>query len=235
MAQIRPSPLMPAVVTTTARAWTTSADPLSDANMRRPQSQTAERTLTPADASIERHLTPAIRELQWGHSRLLCTYGVLFGKSVGGFARRIDEILAEELDALPLIRDVIVALSRARFALVEQIKRRDRQVASVAKANSTGRLFITTPGVGPITALSAFPSSGSYGDVGIKAHPGEPHRLKAVDLPRSRAVLPVNAVGERALYAWATGSGAGKDVAGVEIGVVDGSERLVAGLDLEYA
>lgn len=85
---------------------------------------------------------------------LLRTFGVLFGKSVGGFARRIDEILAGELDASPLIRDVIVALARARLALVEQIKRLDRQVSSVARASSTARLLMTAPGVGPITALS---------------------------------------------------------------------------------
>lgn len=85
---------------------------------------------------------------------LLRTFGVLFGKSAGGFARRVDEIVAGGIDASPLIRDVIVALAKARAALVEQIKELDRQVSAAAKASSTARLFMTAPGVGPITALS---------------------------------------------------------------------------------
>jgi transposase len=85
---------------------------------------------------------------------LLRTFGVLFGKSVGGFSHPLDEIVAGELDATPIIRDVIVALAKARTALLDQIKDLDRRTLAMAKACSTVRLFMTAPGVGPITALS---------------------------------------------------------------------------------
>jgi len=48
MARIRPTRWMPITAQAVTRAWTTSADPPSDANMRRPLRQTAERTLNPA-------------------------------------------------------------------------------------------------------------------------------------------------------------------------------------------
>src|SRR5215471_5460378 len=59
---------MPIIAQAVTRAWTTSADPPSDANVRRPQRQTAERTLNPARRcwSSRCALTPAIRELQRG-------------------------------------------------------------------------------------------------------------------------------------------------------------------------
>jgi len=85
---------------------------------------------------------------------LLRTFGVLFGKSVGGFSRRVDEIIADELDASPAIRDVIIALAKARAALLDRIKDLDRRVLASAKAHSTARLFMSAPGIGPITALS---------------------------------------------------------------------------------
>jgi transposase len=85
---------------------------------------------------------------------LLRTFGVLFGKSVGGFSRRVDEIINGELDASPVIRDVIIALAKARAALLDRIKDLDRRVLAAAKAHSTARLFMSAPGIGPITALS---------------------------------------------------------------------------------
>jgi transposase len=85
---------------------------------------------------------------------LLRTFGVLFGKSVGGFARRVDEIVATELEASSVMRDVIAALAKARAALLDRIKELDRQTLAAAKASSTAQLFMTAPGIGPITALS---------------------------------------------------------------------------------
>lgn len=85
---------------------------------------------------------------------LLRTFGVLFGRSVGGFARRVNEIIAAELDASPAIREVVIALAKARAALLERIKDLDGQALAAAKASSTARLLMTAPGVGPITALS---------------------------------------------------------------------------------
>jgi transposase len=85
---------------------------------------------------------------------LLRTFGVLFGKAAGGFARRADQIVAGELDASPMMRTVIGSLARARAAMLDRIKELDRQVLTAARANTTARLFMSVPGVGPITALS---------------------------------------------------------------------------------
>ena len=83
---------------------------------------------------------------------LLRTFGVPFGKSVGGFARRLEEIIAGDLEASPTIRDTMMALAKARAALIDRVKDFDRQVLGGAKANATVRL--SAPGLGPITALS---------------------------------------------------------------------------------
>jgi transposase len=85
---------------------------------------------------------------------LLRTFGVLFGKTAGGFASRTDQIVADELDASPMTRTVIGSLAKARAALLDRIKELDRQVLAAARANATARLFMSAPGVGPITALS---------------------------------------------------------------------------------
>jgi transposase len=85
---------------------------------------------------------------------LLRTFGVLFGKAAGGFARRADEIVTGELDASPSMRLVVETLMQARAAILERIKVLDRQVLAAAKRNSTARLFMSAPGVGAITALS---------------------------------------------------------------------------------
>ena len=85
---------------------------------------------------------------------LLRTFGVLFGKAAGGFARRADEIVTGELDASPSMRLVVETLMQARAAILERIKVLDRQVLATAKRNSTARLFMSAPGVGAITALS---------------------------------------------------------------------------------
>jgi transposase len=85
---------------------------------------------------------------------LLRTFGVLFGKSVGGFSRRVDEIINGELDASPVIRDVIASLAKARTALLDRIKDLDRRILASAKSYSTARLFMSAPGIGPIRALS---------------------------------------------------------------------------------
>jgi transposase len=85
---------------------------------------------------------------------LLRTFGVLFGKSVGGFTRRSEEIVTGELEASPSMRIVIAALVKARTAILDRIKDLDREVLAAARSSPTARLFMTAPGVGPITALS---------------------------------------------------------------------------------
>lgn len=85
---------------------------------------------------------------------LLRTFGVLFGKRVGGFAGRADEIIVGELDASPEMRVIVETLMKARASTLDQIKILDRRLMAVARANPTARLFMTMPGVGVITALS---------------------------------------------------------------------------------
>src|SRR5215208_2414007 len=82
------------------------------------------------------------------------TFGVLFGKAAGGFARRAHEIVAGELDASPPMRLVVENLVQARLTILDRIKVLDRQVLAVARTNATARLFMSAPGVGAITALS---------------------------------------------------------------------------------
>ena len=49
---------------------------------------------------------------------------------------------------------MIRALMQARSSVAERLKVLDRQVLDEARKNPTARLFMTAPGVGPITALS---------------------------------------------------------------------------------
>jgi transposase len=84
---------------------------------------------------------------------LLRTFGVLFGKAAGGFARRAHEIIAGELDASPPMQIVVETLMQARVAILDRIKVLDRQVLAIARTNAA-RLFMSAPGVGAITALS---------------------------------------------------------------------------------
>jgi transposase len=85
---------------------------------------------------------------------LLKTFGVMFGKKVGGFTRRAEEIVAGELAVSPEIKRIIEVLLEARRAILDRIKVLDSRVRSFAKANATARLFMTAPGVGAVTALS---------------------------------------------------------------------------------
>ena len=85
---------------------------------------------------------------------LLRTFGVLFGKAVGGFSRRAKEIVSGELDASPEMRLIIDTLLQARAAILERIKVLDQRVLAAARHHPAARLFMTAPGVGAITALS---------------------------------------------------------------------------------
>jgi len=85
---------------------------------------------------------------------LLRTFGVLFGKAVGGFTRRAMEIVSGELEASPEMRLIVDTLLQARTAILERIKGLDQRVIAAAKHHPTARLFMSAPGVGAITALS---------------------------------------------------------------------------------
>ena len=71
---------------------------------------------------------------------LLRTFGVLFGKRVGSFTGRADEIIDGALDAAPEMRVIAEALMKARAVILDQIKVLDRRLMAIAKATPTARL-----------------------------------------------------------------------------------------------
>ena len=85
---------------------------------------------------------------------LLKTFGILFGKRVGGFARRAEEIIRGELAVAPELRPIFEALVAARRGILKRIRDLDRKVRTTARRSRTVRLFMTAPGVGPVTALA---------------------------------------------------------------------------------
>jgi transposase len=85
---------------------------------------------------------------------LLRTFGVLFGKAVGGFSRRAGELVAGELGASPVMRRLVETLMHTRAAVLDQVKVLDRELTAIARVHPVARLFMTAPGVGTITALS---------------------------------------------------------------------------------
>jgi transposase len=85
---------------------------------------------------------------------LLKTFGILFGKRVGGFLRRAEEVIAGELAVAPELRPIFEALVAARQAVLGRIRALDAEVRASARRNRTVQLFMSTPGVGPITALA---------------------------------------------------------------------------------
>lgn len=85
---------------------------------------------------------------------LLKTFGILFGKRVGGFARRAEEIIRGELAVAPELRPIFEALVTARRGILERIRDLDREVRAIARRSRTVQLFMTAPGVGPVTALA---------------------------------------------------------------------------------
>jgi transposase len=92
---------------------------------------------------------------------VLKTFGVLFGKRVGGFMRRAEEIIAGELAAATELRPIFEALAAARGAILQRIRALDVE----ARRGAAARLFMSAPGVGPITALAvaaAFDAAGRF-------------------------------------------------------------------------
>ncbi|GGN62496.1 IS110 family transposase [Novosphingobium indicum] len=84
---------------------------------------------------------------------VLRTFGIVFGKRVGGFAKQAEEIVSGELDASPTIRTVVEPLMKARADILAQIRALDAKVRSTARSNATVRHLMTVPGVGVVTAL----------------------------------------------------------------------------------
>lgn len=84
---------------------------------------------------------------------VLRTFGIIFGKRIGGFSKRAEEIVAGELDASPTIRIVLEALMKARVDILAQVAILDGKVRSLSRGNGIVRHLMTVPGVGAITAL----------------------------------------------------------------------------------
>lgn len=54
------------------------------------------------------------------------TFGILFGKKVGDFARRAEEIVSGELTAAPEIKAIVETMMEARRSIIELIRVLDR-------------------------------------------------------------------------------------------------------------
>lgn len=85
---------------------------------------------------------------------LLKTFGIMFGKRVGGFKRRAEEIIEGELAVAPELVPIFQALIQARRDILSRIAALDSRIRTIAKHHATVRLLMTAPGVGPITALA---------------------------------------------------------------------------------
>ncbi len=85
---------------------------------------------------------------------LLKTFGIMFGKQVGGFKRRAEEIIERELAVAPELIPVFEALMQARRAILARIAELDKKIQAIARRHETVRLLMTAPGVGPITATA---------------------------------------------------------------------------------
>ncbi len=94
---------------------------------------------------------------------LLKTFGIMFGKRVGGFKRRADEIIARDLAVAPELVPIFEALIKARHDILARIADLDRQIRAIAKGHATVRLLMTAPGVGPITAMAVV---AAFDDIG---------------------------------------------------------------------
>ncbi len=85
---------------------------------------------------------------------LLKTFGVMFGKRVGGFRRRAEEIIERELTVAPDRVPIFEALMQARRDILARIAALDSRIRAIARQHATVRLLMTAPGVGPITAMA---------------------------------------------------------------------------------
>jgi len=85
---------------------------------------------------------------------LLKTFGVMFGKRVGGFRRRAEESVRRESAVAPELVPVFEALIQARRDILARIAALDSRIRATARQHATVRLLMTAPGVGPITAMA---------------------------------------------------------------------------------
>ena len=79
---------------------------------------------------------------------LLKTFGIMFGKRVGGFKRRAEEIIEGELAVAPELVPIFEALMQARRDILARIAALDSRIRAVAKRHATVRLLMTALGRG---------------------------------------------------------------------------------------
>lgn len=72
---------------------------------------------------------------------LLKIFGIIFGKQVGGFRRRVEEIIEGELAVAPELLPIFEALTQARRDILARIAALDSRIRSVARKNPTVRLL----------------------------------------------------------------------------------------------
>jgi transposase len=82
------------------------------------------------------------------------SFGVLFGKQVGGFKRRAEEIIEGDLSIAPELAPIFEVLMQARRDILARVPALDGWVRAIAKRHPPVRLLMTAPGVGPITAMA---------------------------------------------------------------------------------
>lgn len=87
---------------------------------------------------------------------LLKTFGILFGKKVGGFMKRAQDLLSGEVKTSPELSRLVATLLKARAEIQRRILDFDRDLMRQAKASDVCRRFMGVPGVGPVTALSVW-------------------------------------------------------------------------------
>lgn len=80
---------------------------------------------------------------------LLKTFGIMFGKRVGGFKRRAEEIIGGGLTVAPDLVPIFETLIRARRAILVRIAALDCRIRAVAKRHATVGLLMRAPGGGP--------------------------------------------------------------------------------------
>jgi transposase len=90
------------------------------------------------------------RDLENQIRGLLKNLGLVIGRGKRGpFVQRAKELIEDK----PQLRVVIEPLLKAREAVAQQISDLDRKVMRLAHNDDQVRRFMTTPGIGPITAL----------------------------------------------------------------------------------
>ena len=107
---------------------------------------------------------------------VLKTFGVLFGKRVGGFKKRAEGIIAGDLAIAPELFAIFEALIQARHSILERIAALDGHIRKIVKRHKAVQLLMTAPGVGPITAMAvvaAFDDAARFKrSSSAAAHPG---------------------------------------------------------------